>query len=106
MCLNEDYWLAHLYFYTKDEGGQDKLISNSFSTPISFDESTNRIYGLWSAVINFITPPNEHREATAEIYLLFHDKGEAPNHLIESGREFVLLPKIAIGKFTSVRSEQ
>ena len=96
--------IAHLYFFTKEEGGQDKLITTNFSTPIFFDDYSEKRFGHWSAVIEFIIPPNADRRAVAEIYLLFHEKDEAPNHLIEPGRKFILVPKVASGEFVSIKN--
>ncbi|MNL41571.1 hypothetical protein D3C87_1639860 [compost metagenome] len=96
---------AEIYFFNKEEGGQDRLIRKNFSTPILFDEDKEQKLGLWSAMIEFISLPNEERKAKADIYLLFYDQVEAPNFLIRPGAEFMLVPRIAKGKFDSIRTE-
>lgn len=82
--------VVSLYFLSEEEGGQKKLITGDFSTPIVFDSDMDLKYGLWSAVVEFHNKPNEYRETKADLYFLFHDSREIPNHLLEPGNSFSL----------------
>ncbi len=87
-----------IYFLTIDEGGQSNIPVSNFSIPIIFEEDRDLINGLWSAVIEFHNSPNIQRESTADLYLLFHEKEEAPNHLIKPGMRFELMTNRVIAK--------
>ncbi|WP_138756251.1 hypothetical protein [Paenibacillus sinopodophylli] len=87
-----------IYFLTIDEGGQSIIPVSNFSTPIIFEEDRDLINGLWSAVIEFHNSPNIQRESTADLYLLFHEKEEASNHLIKPGMKFELITNRVIAK--------
>ncbi|MDU0206486.1 MULTISPECIES: hypothetical protein [Paenibacillus] len=89
---------AKLFFLTKEEGGQSIIPVRTFSSHIIFEEDRELIHGLWSAVIEFHKSPNTQRETTADLYLLFHDKEEAPNHLIKPGMKFELTTNKVIAK--------
>ncbi|OMF21776.1 hypothetical protein BK133_27815 [Paenibacillus sp. FSL H8-0548] len=87
-----------IYFLTADEGGQSIIPVGNFSIPIIFEEDRELINGLWSAVIEFHKSPNTQRDTTADLYLLFHEKEEAPNHLIKPGMKFELTTNRVIAK--------
>ncbi|MEC0094363.1 hypothetical protein [Paenibacillus macquariensis] len=82
-----------IYFLTADEGGQSIIPVGNFSTPIIIEEDRKLINGLWSAVIEFHKSPNTQRDTTEDLYLLFHEKKEAQNHLIKPGMKFELTTK-------------
>ena len=49
-------------------------------------------------VIEFDNSPNIQRESTAGLYLFFHEKEEAPNHLFKPGMKFELITNRVIAK--------
>lgn len=87
-----------IYFLNADEGGQSIIPVVNFSIPIIFEEDRELINGLWSAVIEFHNSPNTQRDTTADLYLLFYEKEEAPNHLIKPGMKFELMTNRVIAK--------
>ncbi|MFF2089388.1 hypothetical protein [Paenibacillus sp. NPDC058174] len=87
-----------LYFLTADEGGQSIIPKDNFSIPLVFEEDKELKNGLWSARIEFHITPNMERETTADLYLLFHDNEDAPNHLIRSGMKFELMTNKVIAR--------
>ncbi|MOA35432.1 hypothetical protein D3C78_1568810 [compost metagenome] len=83
---------------SEEEGGQKRLITGDFSTPIVFDSDRDLKYGLWSAVVELHVKPNECRDAKADLYFLCHDSSEVPNHLLEPGNSFSLRTNKIIAK--------
>jgi hypothetical protein len=90
--------VVRLYFLTGNEGGQERLITNNFSTPIIFEKDKDLKYGLWSAVIEFIKKPDHTRNGKAHLYLLVYENPEAPNHLLKIGMKFELISTKTIAK--------
>lgn len=62
--------VVSLYFLSEAEGGQKRLITGDFSTPIIFDLDKDLEYGLWSAVVELHSKPDEHRELKL-IYIFY-----------------------------------
>ncbi|WP_127583383.1 hypothetical protein [Paenibacillus koleovorans] len=89
---------VRIYFLTAEEGGQNIIPVGNFSVPIIFEEDRGLIYGLWSAVIEFHKTPNTQRDTTANLYLAFYEKDEAPNHLIKPGMKFELMTNKVIAR--------
>ncbi|NOU96194.1 hypothetical protein GC093_23640 [Paenibacillus sp. LMG 31456] len=87
-----------IYFLTAEEGGQSIIPVGNFSIPIIFEEDRELINGSWSAVIEFHKTPNTQRETTADLYLAFYEKEEAPNHLIKPGMKFELTTNRVIAR--------
>jgi len=90
--------VVSLYFLSEEEGGQKRLITGDFSTPIVFDSDKDLKYGLWSAVVELHNKPNEYRETKADLYFLFHDSSEVPHHLLEPNNSFSLRNNKIIAK--------
>ncbi|WP_270877647.1 hypothetical protein [Paenibacillus aestuarii] len=89
---------VNIYFLTAEEGGQSIIPVGNFSIPIIFEEDRELINGLWSAVIEFHKTPNTQRDTTADLYLAFYEKEEAPNHLIKTGMKFELTTNRVIAR--------
>ena len=92
--------VVSLYFLSEAEGGQKAAITEDFSAPIVFDVDPDLQFGLWSAVVKLHSQPDEHREARADLYYLFHNSEEVPNHLLETGNSFSLKTNKTIAKGT------
>ncbi|AJY76734.1 hypothetical protein [Paenibacillus beijingensis] len=97
--------VVDLYFPSENEGGQKKIPVSDFSTPIKFEDDPEYEFGAWSMVIELHNKPNYSRETTADMYFLFCDSKEVPNHLLEVGKDFILLNSktVAKGKIISIK---
>jgi len=82
---------AKIKWFSSEQGGRTIPPSRGmYSTVVRFEDEPGS-GDLWSLVVDLNTVSEGSMEITAPVWLLAHDKPDAPNHLLVPGSRFKLL---------------
>lgn len=83
---------ARIRWIPSEAGGRDAPPTGPrYSTVARFEDDASHWPNVaWSIVAEFDKPPTESQEIIARIWLLAHDKPDAPQYLLRPGSRFEL----------------